>query len=58
MEKKNPSPPLAPDIRDALVALLTYLWEDEKRNYKEEPGPPHIFPKLQRIREWLDEQEN
>jgi len=58
MEKKKTSPTLSPDVRDALETLLAYLWEDEKRNFKEHPSSPHIFPKLQRIREWLEEQEN
>ena len=58
MEKKKTLLTLAPDVRAALETLLPYLWEDEKRNFAEQPGPLHIFPKLQRIREWIEERED
>jgi hypothetical protein len=41
------------DLEEAIANLVDYNWEDEERDFQENPDPRHIFVDIKKIHEWL-----
>jgi len=54
-EKESEVQPDLPEtIREALIEILTYLWEDERKNFLADPKEGHVFHALVAVDCWLD----
>lgn len=42
------------DVLESVDSIVSYLWNDEQRDYEEEGKPEgHVFEHLERINTWL-----
>lgn len=44
---------LPTEIKDAIEAVLDYLWDDEQTDYHDNPTEGHVFLALRALGKWI-----